>query len=112
MAAAKTTAKKKATRKSAAKAKPTAKPNATAEQAPAKEARVSGLDAAAHVLRTVRKPMRVKDVVDHMLGTGMWKTNGKTPAATIYVAILREIKTKGDAARFRKVDRGLFEFKR
>ena len=38
-----------------------------------------------------------------------WKTNGKTPEATLYAAMTREIAKKGDAARFRKADRGLFE---
>ena len=38
-----------------------------------------------------------------------WKTSGKTPHATLYAAMLREIAKKGDAARFRKADRGLFE---
>jgi hypothetical protein len=37
-----------------------------------------------------------------------WKTGGKTPAATISAAILREITAKGNAARFKKTDRGLF----
>jgi len=34
---------------------------------------------------------------------------GKTPEATLYAAILREIGAKGGQARFKKVDRGLFE---
>jgi len=34
--------------------------------------------------------------------------SGQTPAATLYSAILREIKTKGKDARFKKSDRGLF----
>ena len=32
-----------------------------------------------------------------------------TPEATLYAAIIREIAAKGKAARFRKVERGLFE---
>ena len=47
-------------------------------------------------------------MVEKMISTGLWKTGGKTPAATIYAAILREIQTKGTAARFKKTDRGLF----
>ena len=40
---------------------------------------------------------------------GYWKSpGGKTPHATLYSAILREIDAKGDAARFRKTDRGKF----
>jgi len=44
-----------------------------------------------------------------MLAKGLWHTNGKTPAATIYAAIIREIASKGNASRFRKVARGKFE---
>jgi hypothetical protein len=47
-------------------------------------------------------------MVERMLATGMWTTGGKTPAATIYAAIIREIAAKGDQARFRKVERGKF----
>lgn len=33
---------------------------------------------------------------------------GKTPHATLYSAILREIATKGNEARFKKTERGHF----
>jgi hypothetical protein len=33
----------------------------------------------------------------------------KTPGATIYAAIIREIAVKGDKSRFRKTERGNFE---
>ena len=52
-------------------------------------------------------------LIEAMAERGLWSSpNGKTPAATLYAAILREISTKGVAARFRKVDRGLFELAR
>jgi len=70
---------------------------------------VSGLDAAAQVLADARQPLSTKELVERMLAKGLWQTGGKTPAATIYSAIIREIANKGDAARFRKVDRGKFE---
>jgi hypothetical protein len=72
--------------------------------------RPSGLDAAAAVLAEAGTAMNTKDMVERMLSTGMWKTGGKTPAATIYSAILREINTKGGESRFKKTDRGQFEF--
>ena len=68
----------------------------------------SGLDSAAQVLKDAGKPMRCKDLVKTMLEKGLWATEGKTPAATIYSAILREIQTKATKARFVKTDRGLF----
>jgi len=70
---------------------------------------LSGLDAAAKVLVLAGKPMNCKDMVARMLADGLWKTGGKTPAATIYAAILREVRAKGKDARFRKTDRGQFE---
>ena len=70
---------------------------------------MSGLDAAAKVLVLAGRPMNTKEMVDMMLADGLWKTGGKTPAATIYAAILREVRAKGKDARFRKTDRGLFE---
>jgi hypothetical protein len=68
----------------------------------------SGLDAAAQVLKDAGEPMRCGDMVEKMLATGLWKTGGKTPAATIYAAITREISVKGTDSRFKKTDRGLF----
>lgn len=68
----------------------------------------SGLDAAAQVLKDAGEPMRCGDMVEKMLSTGLWKTAGKTPAATIYAAIIREISVKGTDSRFKKTDRGLF----
>jgi len=74
----------------------------------AKAKKIGGLDAAALVLNTKGEPMTCKAIMDEVLSKGMWKTNGKTPAATIYAAMLREITKKGDKSRFKKTDRGLF----
>ena len=71
----------------------------------------SGLDAAAQVLAASGDPMRSKDIVDTMLAKSMWSTRGKTPHATIYAAIIREIQKKGDSSRFEKVDRGRFQIR-
>ena len=70
--------------------------------------RPSGLDAAAKVLAEAGKPMSCKAIVDRMLAKGLWRTKGKTPAATIYAAIIREIAAKGNKARFCKTGRGRF----
>ena len=69
---------------------------------------LSGLDAAAIVLREASGPLNAQDIVGQMLARGLWKTEGKTPAATIYAAMIREIRTKGSASRFFKADRGRF----
>jgi len=45
-----------------------------------------------------------------MRNTGYWTSpGGKTPHATLYSAILREINLKGKGSRFVKTDRGLFK---
>jgi len=74
-----------------------------------KERKPSGLDAAAQVLAEAGEPLSTKEMVERMLAKGLWKTSGKTPAATIYAAILRECQKKGSESRFRKVERGKFE---
>ena len=71
---------------------------------------VSLLDAAAHVLNEAAESMRVKAIVEAVIELGLWQPGtGKTPHATLYAAMTGEIATKGDATRFRKADRGLFE---
>ena len=69
----------------------------------------SGLDAAAKVMAEANKPLNTKQMVECMPAKGLWKTDGKTPAATIYAALFRECATKGEQSRFRKTDRGKFE---
>ena len=109
-----TTKKTSATKKTIAK-KNTKAANAPKEKKPTeskKPRKPSGLDAAAQVLAASKEPMRSKDIVDAMLDLGLWSTGGKTPHATIYAAIIREIKNKGDASRFEKVDRGRFQIRK
>ena len=71
---------------------------------------MSLLDAAAHLLARAEGPMQCKDLVDQARAQGLWapRRGGKTPDRTLYAAILREIVGKGDAARFRKAERGRF----
>jgi len=74
-----------------------------------KPKKISALDAAAQVLAASKEPMNAKEMVDAMATKGLWTSpGGKTPHATLYSAILREIGTKGKEARFKKTDRGHF----
>ncbi len=74
-----------------------------------KTKRIGALDAAAQVLDANRDPMTCADMVTLMRDKGLWSSpGGKTPAATLYAAIIREIAKKGASARFRKVERGMF----
>ena len=74
-----------------------------------KEKKASALDAAARVLAEENRAMTCQELIDVMAARGYWSSpKGATPAATLYSALLREITTKGDAARFVKTDRGKF----
>src|SRR5947207_935469 len=69
----------------------------------------SALDAAAKVLEEAGQPMGCKELVGAMAAKGYWSSpGGKTPDATLYSAMLREITTQGEQARFRRVGRGQF----
>ncbi len=70
--------------------------------------RMSVLDAAAKVLASAPGPMNCRQMVDAALAAGYWDTKGKTPAATLYSALLRHMQKKGNDARFKKVGRGKF----
>ena len=74
-----------------------------------KPKRLSGLDAAAKVLEETGETMNVKQIVELAESKGYWKSpGGKTPWATVYLAIIREISKKGSDSRFRKAERGRF----
>ena len=78
-----------------------------------KPKRISGLDAAAQVLEESGEPMTAKEMVEAAEAKGYWKSpGGKTPHATVYSAIIREIAAKGNDSRFVKTERGKFAAKR
>jgi hypothetical protein len=73
------------------------------------EKKLSALDAAAKVLARAGQAMTCPELIAAMAAKGYWSSpGGKTPHATVYAAILREIQTKGTAARFAKTERGKF----
>ena len=75
----------------------------------AKEKKLSALAAAAQVLGEAGRPMTCKEMIEAMATQGCWTSpGGKTPHATLYAAILREITAKGTEARFTKSERGQF----
>ena len=79
------------------------------KQAEAKPKKLSALDAAAKVLEETGLAMTTKEMVERMATKGYWSSPaGKTPSATLYSAILREINTKAKDARFKKTERGKF----
>ena len=100
-----TTATKKNTR---AAAKPAAIKATEAKAKPAApkaegKSKLSLLSAAAAVLAESDEPLNCKRMIELAKERGLWAPGaGKTPEQTLYSAIMREIKDKGDAARFRK----------
>ena len=109
----KTTATKVATKKAT---KPAAKKTtkATAPQtAPAQpEKKLSLLSAALEVLKSDDAALTTKQMVEAAKARNLWTPGaGKTPEQTLYSAIMREIKAKGDASRFVKDARGHFRAK-
>ena len=97
-------AKEKATKTKAAKQAKPAKEK--------KEKKLSALSAAAQVLAGSKEPMNAQQMIEAMTAKKLWTSpGGKTPHATLYAAIIREISAKGKEARFVKTDRGQFTAK-
>ena len=92
------TTKKTAVKKTAAK-------QAIEKKTPAKKVAtkargMSAIDAAAKVLGESKEPLNTKQMIEQMAAKGYWKSpGGKTPHATLYSAILREINAMGKGAR-------------
>ena len=92
----------------------------TAKAAPAKAAAPKAADGAKPKLSLVKAAIAVLGETDEALNTkqmieqakakGLWTPGeGKTPEQTLYSAIAREIKAKGENARFVQVSKGHFK---
>jgi hypothetical protein len=115
MAAKKTTtprqagAPQKAAKGRAAEAAPVAPRKAAKTAAATKAKKLSALDAAAKVLAETGQAMNCQELITAMAAKGYRASPaGRTPAATLYAAVLRELQAKGNNARFVKVERGKF----
>jgi hypothetical protein len=90
----------------ASPAEPKARKAKPAEQKPKK---TSAIDAAARVLGEAKEPMNCQEMIKVMAEKDYWSSpTGKTPHATLYSAILREIDKKRKDSRFTKTERGKF----
>ena len=88
-----------------AKTAATATDNADAD---AGEKRLSCVTAALKVLGESSDPMNAQELITSMEAKGYWSSpGGKTPHATLYSAILRDL-AKGDDSKFVKTERGRF----
>jgi hypothetical protein len=98
------------TPKKTAKAKTAATKHSKRHAAPAKK--LSQIEAAVEVLKAAAEPMTCKQMVEVMLAKKLWASPaGRTPEATLYASILRELTTKGKDARFVKAAPGRFALK-
>ena len=71
--------------------------------------KLSALDAAAKLLGETGQAMSCQELITAMAAKGYWSSpKGRTPASTLYSALLRELQTKGEQARFVKAGRGKF----
>jgi hypothetical protein len=100
------------TKKTSQAKKTSAKQTSPKEKDVSKEGkgpRLSALAAAAKVLGETKKALSAQEMIDAMKAQGYWTSpKGKTPSATLYAALTREIKTKGNQARFQKASPGHF----
>ena len=72
------------------------------------EKKLSCVKAALKVLTDNGEPMNAQEMIAAMVDAGLWESpGGKTPHATLYSAILRDMK-RGDESRFVKTERGRF----
>ena len=101
---------KKGDKAAAGRAKPPNKAKAGKVRGAAVSAKkLSALEAAVRVLGETKQPMTCPELIEAMAAKGYWTSpGGKTPAATLYSSILRELQTKGKEARFKKTERGKF----
>ena len=87
------------------------KPGRQKAAKPASDKKLSAIEAAAQLLGETGEPMNCKTIIEAMAAKGLWTSpGGKTPHATLYSAIIREISVKGKESRFKKTDRGNFAF--
>jgi hypothetical protein len=102
-------ATKKAPAKKATKGAAAKKTTKTSANGEAKTKKLSAIDAAAKVLADSGEAMNCKELIEALAAKKLWTSpGGKTPHATLYSAILREINEKGKDARFKKTERGKF----
>ena len=91
------------------KKKANAKSKGKRSKTKGRDGQLSCLNAAAKVLAEKGEPMTCKEMIDAMATKGYWTTpGGKTPHATLYSSIAREIRDKGKDSRFKKSERGKF----
>jgi restriction system protein len=65
-----------------------------------KKQKLSALDAARLILEQAGVPLHYEEITKRILASGLWQTNGKTPAATLSAQLSTSIKKLGTASPF------------
>ena len=103
-------ATKKSGKSQAPKAAKTVKTAKSAAPAAEAKPKFSLVKAAIAVLAETEEAMGANELVEAAKAKGLWTPGeGKTPAQTLYSAISREIKTKGERSRFVTAGKGKFK---
>lgn len=63
------------------------------------------------VLQEMGGAMSAEEITQQILRRGLWKTNGKTPSATVGASIYTDIKKNGERSRFVKTCAGKFSLR-
>jgi len=92
--------------------RPTASAPAKAKSKDAKEPKKMSCLMPPQSSQRCRTAMTTGEMIEAMAKKKLWSSpNGQPLSATLYSAILRELKTKGKDARFKKTERGKFAAK-
>ena len=103
-------ATKKTGKPQAPKAAKTVKTAKSAVPAAEAKPKLSLVKAAIAVLAETEEAMGANELVEAAKAKGLWTPGeGKTPAQTLYSAISREIKSKGERSRFTSAGKGKFK---
>jgi restriction system protein len=68
-----------------------------------RENNMSGISAAIEILKKAESPLHAKDLTSQMVAEGLWKSDGKTPNATVSARLYSDIKNNRDKSPFVKV---------
>jgi restriction system protein len=69
---------------------------------------MSVLNCVQQVLAEAQAPLHYKEITRRLLKSGLWQSEGQTPAATVNALLAVDIKKHGNASAFRRAGRGVF----
>lgn len=68
-------------------------------------------DIAYQILKDAGKPLHYKEITERAIKTGLLKSEGKTPWATMNAQLAVDIKNKGEESRFHRAEPGMYAVK-